>query len=169
MSETAAVRHLVAPFCQGLGIDIGFGGDAVTPSVLTLDRIGGSYGAVGKDRQILQGDARSLGFLCNESLSFIYSSHLLEDFLWADLSPIITEWRRVLRPGGLLITCCPWEQKYREVCRTTGQCYNRNHQNADFGLDTWKANVIDRTGPWEPVFEEPNAGAYSFVHVVRKL
>ena len=35
MSETSAARPVLSQFCQGFGIDIGFGGSAIIPTALT--------------------------------------------------------------------------------------------------------------------------------------
>ncbi len=36
-SETSKHRDLLAPYCAGYGIDIGFGGDPITPTALRMD------------------------------------------------------------------------------------------------------------------------------------
>lgn len=172
MSETDAVRNLVHPrFTQGLGIDIGFGNSALTPNCLTLDRVGGTYGQPqGSDRQIFQADCRKLPWICDEAFSWLWSSHVVEDFQWPALVEMLKEWRRILRPGGLLMTCAPYESRFREHCSRTGQSLNLAHANGlEFGLENFRAKALNLCGPWEEVFCEPDAGPYSFVLVVRKL
>jgi len=195
MSETAACRAVLAPWCVGLGLDIGYGGDAVVPGVGTFDRKGGSYGAVGNDPQMYQGDCRDLSTFCDGSRDFIYSSHLVEDFHYHEIIPLIREWRRVLGAcsnaeaarfrelrehipipdaikesglRGLLITNCPDQQKFLAHCAATGQGLNMNHKESDFSLKTFR-QVLALTGEWEELFVEPEAGAYSWYLVVRKV
>jgi SAM-dependent methyltransferase len=169
MSETAASRAELAPYCVGLGLDMGFGGDAVVPTALTFDMCGGSYGPVGKDRQILQGDCRDLSMFCDGVLDYIYSSHLVEDYFYADAAEIIREWRRVLKPGGLLITNCPDQQRFLAHCARTSQPINCAHKESTWSLETFRSEVIAPTGPWEEIFCVPEHGAYSWLTVHKKV
>lgn len=172
MSEVSTSRHIFAPYCTGkLGIDMGFGGDALLkePSCLTLDMVGGSYTNVGSDKQVLRGHCGDLAGFCDESLDYLTSCHLLEDFSYVLLLQFITEWRRVLKIGGLILTNCPNQQRFLAHCNATGQPKNDAHLEPDFSLQTWNANVVSKTGPWEVVYEEDNFGAYSWLQILRKL
>jgi hypothetical protein len=171
MSETAASREILAPYCsEPIGADIGFGGDPVVPHAITFDLPGGSYGPVGRARQILQGDCRDLSCFADGALDWLYSAHLLEDFTYHELATvIIPEWRRVIRPGGLLVTNCPDQQRFLNHCYKTGQGLNMAHKEADFSLDNFEKNVLGHTGPWECVERVPEHGAYSWLLVVRKI
>jgi ubiquinone/menaquinone biosynthesis C-methylase UbiE len=168
MSETALARLYLQRYCVGLGIDIGFGGDPVVPHALTFDQPV-PYTSVGTAPQLLRGDCRDLRFLCNGVFDFVYSSHLIEDFTWGEIPPIIREWRRVLKPGGMWVTLCPDEPIYSAHCRATGQPYNHAHKNEDFSLETFKANVLPATGPWEVIAENPLLHTYSWFLVCRKI
>lgn len=174
MSETATSREIFRPYCTGkLGADLGFGGDAFLdePTCLTFD-MPQAYTSVGQDRQILKGSCTDLSMFCDGALEYIHTSHLGEDFHWHQLRDfIVPEWRRVLRPGGLLLTNCPWQQKYLEVNRRNGTMHTINlaHKEQNFGLDTWNSEVMSRTGSWEIIFEEPNHGEYSWLQVARKI
>jgi len=168
MSETAASRSILAPFCVGLGIDCGFGGDAVVPHAITMD-MPQPYTRVGGDKQILRGSADCLSGFCDESLDYIYSAHLLEDWTYDDLVKIIFEWRRVLKVSGRIITNCPDQQRFLAHCAATGQGLNDAHKSADYGLQTFRDNVLAKTGPWKEIFVEPNFGPYSWLQVVEKV
>ncbi|MBA4189119.1 MAG: hypothetical protein C0467_14065 [Planctomycetaceae bacterium] len=167
MSETAAAREELAPYCQGIGLDIGFGGSAITPTAITMD-MPRPYTKVGEDRQILRGCCKSLNFICDNSLDYIYSSHLLEDFTYHELCRILHEWRRCLKTGGLLITNCPDQQRFLKHCSATGQPLNLAHKEQDFSLSTY-TNVINGVGRWQEIYINHNAGAYSFYAVHKKL
>lgn len=169
MSETAASRDLLAPFCVGRGLDIGFGGDAVVPDAITFD-MPHPYTRVGEDRQVLQGSCMDLSMICSEALDYVYSAHLLEDFTYQQLAEvIIPEWRRVLRVGGLLVTNCPNQQRFLDHCARTGQGLNMAHKEQDFSLETFEERVLRHTGPWETVLRMPEHGAYSWLAVARKV
>lgn len=43
----------------------------------------------------------------DESYDAVYSSHTLEHFGRAEIMPLLLEWLRVLKPGGLLIVVVP--------------------------------------------------------------
>jgi len=171
MSETATSREIFRGYLDGLGLDIGFGGDAVLPHVITMDLPieGGRYTTVGGDRQILQGSCDDLSGFCNESLDFIHSSHLLEDFSYEKLVKIIAEWRRVLKVGGLILTNCPDQQKFIAHCARTGQGLNDAHHEQTYSLANFKSKVLSKTGPWETLLEVPEHGPYSWLQVIKKI
>jgi SAM-dependent methyltransferase len=168
VSETAAARSVLAPYCVGRGIDIGFGGDAITNNAWAFD-MPVPYTTVGSHRQVLRGDCRKLHFLCDSSLDFIYSSHLLEDFFYSDLIPIITEWRRVLAPNGVLVINCPDQRRFLAHCAATGQGTNDNHKEPDFSLRTFMDHVLVFTGTWNVVLQNADVPPYSWYLVLRKV
>jgi len=168
MSETASSRSILAPYCVGKGIDCGFGGDLVVPHAWAYDMVGGSYGAVGQDRQQLRGDCRKFPWLCDNALDFIYSSHLLEDFYFSELLDILKEWRRVLREGAVLVLNCPDQSRFEAHCAKTGQGLNLNHKEKTFSLATFR-KVLDQTGKWEEVYCLPDHPPYSWLLVVKKV
>lgn len=43
----------------------------------------------------------------NETFDLVRSSHILEHFEYSKAKEVISEWIRVLRPGGYLILCVP--------------------------------------------------------------
>jgi SAM-dependent methyltransferase len=142
--ETQKIKHLVIPYIQDLchGLDIGFGGDSIFPSAITLDtpikkRI--YFGKVGNWPQHLQGFADNLYWFKDGVLDYIYSSHCLEDF--ENPIPVINEWLRVIHPKGLLILYLPDEKAYKEICNKTGQPYNLSHKNHDMSLK-WMINFF---------------------------
>lgn len=164
-SETSIVREMVMPFIppKSNGLDLGFGGDPICPTAITVD-LPNKYTHLGHGPQHLYGDATNLYWFKDESLDYIYSSHLLEDF--ADARNVVREWLRVLKPGGHLILCLPHEMRYRAHCEKTGQIYNLAHKCPEMSLDHMKG-VFRELGV-EPIFEW-NDHPYSFLIVGRKL
>ena len=73
----------------------------------------------------LEGHADSLPFVSN-SLDFVYSSHLLEDFLtWM---PILKEWVRTLKVGGYLVILVP-DKELWAAALAKGQPPNCAHKH----------------------------------------
>jgi SAM-dependent methyltransferase len=108
-SETSRYRHLTCQYCAGVGVDIGTQGDSVVPWAIGFDLPVDEFntycaGYAPRGPIQLRGHADKLPFETG-SLDFVYSSHLLEDYL--DWTPVLTEWVRVLKPGGLLIVLVP--------------------------------------------------------------
>lgn len=169
MSETDMCRERLAPYCKGLGLDMGFGGSAIKPDSLTFDQQS-PYTNVGGDRQILRGHCRDLSFICDGVLDYVYSSHLLEDFYYSQVVDILREWSRVLRSGGVIVTYCPDQAVYARHCRMTGQPYNLAHIEPDFSLSTFKEKVLPHVGAlFEVVHESPLVEIYSWELVIRKI
>jgi len=144
------------------GLDLGFGGDPICPTAIAVD-LPNKYTSVGSSPQHLYGDATNLYWFKDDVLDYIYSSHLLEDFVLT--RKVVREWLRVLKPGGNLILCLPHEMKYREHCDKTGQEYNQSHKCPGMSLDhmKWVFHELNV----DPIFEWDDH-PYSFVIVGRK-
>ncbi len=100
-----------AKYCHGKGLDIGFGGDPITSA------------AQGFDYE--HGNAQLLDGLEDESFDFVYSSHTLEHMV--DPAEALTNWWRVLKPGGLLLLYLPHRDLY-EKKKTLPSNWNNDHK-----------------------------------------
>jgi predicted SAM-dependent methyltransferase len=163
-SETSKCRSRLARYCSGYGVDLGFGGDPITPAAIRVDSPR-PYAETGNAPVQLGGDATILHWFRDGVLDYVYSSHLLEDF--PDTESVLREWLRVLKPGGRLIIFCPDEQIYREHCRRTGQTYNENHKHADFSLEKVK-EILRGIDKVKIEHETPLIDVYSWELVVQK-
>lgn len=163
-SETSKARVRLAPFCGGDGIDLGFGGDAITARAIRMDQAQG-YALTGPDETQLRGDATRLEWFQDGVLDFVYASHLLEDF--EDTEAVLREWVRVLKPGGHLILLCPDEARFRAHCARTGQSPNPHHRHADFSLAKVLA-IADRIGGLKSIHQADGVDIYSWELVLRK-
>ena len=62
-----------------------------------------------------------LSFIQDDSVDVIYNCHVLEHFKRRDVSRVLLEWRRVLKPGGTLRTAVP---DFEAVCDIYKNCGN---------------------------------------------
>lgn len=67
-----------------------------------------------------QSDIRDLSFLENNQADLIYCCHALEYFDRLEVREVLSEWRRVLKPGGVLRVCVPDFEAITRVYQTYG-------------------------------------------------
>ena len=163
-SETSKCRDSLARFCKGDGVDLGFGGDPIVPHAICMD-MPSTYANYEDNVQHLHGDARNLYWFADDSLDFLYSSHLLEDF--EDTSKVLKEWLRVIKPGGLLILFLPDEQAYRTYCKRQGKLPNAHHIHDYFSLIYMK-KLLETYHNIEIIHEVFPSNIYSFELVLQK-
>lgn len=166
MSETAKHRQWFLPHTQGYGIDLGYGGDPLVPHAICFD-MPQPYTSVGSAPQHLGGDARKLPFK-NATLDWVYASHLIEDFTYADQIAVVKEWLRVLKPGGRLLILAPDQQRFEAHCAATGQGLNAAHKEADYSLKTFKKRVLKTGNIRARVVAEEDFADYSWAIVLEK-
>ncbi len=68
----------------------------------------------------VKSDIRDLSMFDSDSADLIYSCHALEYFDRVEVVEVLKEWRRVLRPGGVLRLAVPDFAALVEVYRETG-------------------------------------------------
>ena len=163
-SETSLCRKRLKKYCIGNGVDLGYGGDPIVPEAITVD-LPRPYRNAGNAPLNIRGDAADLYWFKDAVLDYVYSAHLLEDFI--DTKKILEEWLRVLKPGGYLVLYCPDEKKYREHCKKTGQEYNQNHKIENFSLE-YVLRILKGIGGFEIVHSNPHCEKYSFELVIKK-
>ncbi len=99
-------------YCQGQGLDIGYGGDLVCTNARGWD--------------LEDGDAMRLVGLSDESFDFVYSSHTLEHM--PDLAVALGNWWRVVKPGGYLILYVPHRDLYEKQTELPSR-WNLDHKH----------------------------------------
>lgn len=164
-SETSKCRPRLVKYCVGSGIDIGPGGDPITPAAVRVD-LAAPYSSVGNFPVQLAGNAADLFWFADAVLDYVYSSHVLEDF--EDTERVLSEWLRVLKPGGRLILYCPDENVYRKHCESTGQPYNSHHKHKDFSLK-YVSNILNKQGGIQYLHACKLIDVYSWELVVQKM
>ena len=106
------VREGLRKVCQGKGIDIGYGGDPVTPDVRGWD--------------IEDGDAHLMPGVADETYNFVYSSSSLEHMD----NPVkaVSKWWKILKPGGYLIIAIP-DRDLFEKKKTLPSRFSADHKH----------------------------------------
>lgn len=168
-SETSKYRSLTTPYCSGCGVDVASQGDAVVPWAINFDLPQEEFAYYNSNHLPhgpiqLRGHADKLPFE-SDSLDFVYSSHLLEDY--TDWMPVLKEWVRVVKPGGHLIVLIPDRELWVAAC-AAGQPPNDFHRHEGQVLELTSyaeplgVSVIkdELTNMWE--------GDYSILFVARK-
>jgi SAM-dependent methyltransferase len=130
-------------YCQGKGLDIGYGGDPVTP------------GCNGWDFE--DGDAQYLPGLRDESFDFVYASHTIEHMV--DPAVALQNWWRVVKRGGYLLLYIPHRDLY-EKRTTLPSRWNHDHKHF-FLVD--RDEAPDTLG-MKPLFERSLHG-YDLVYL----
>lgn len=168
-SETSNCRGRLQKYCVGMGLDLGFGGDPISPRSIALD-LPTPYCIVGNSPQHLSGDARSLYWFNDAVLDYVYSSHLLEDFPASETVKILSEWLRVIKKGGLLILYCPNQHLYLLNCQKRKSPPNNAHKIYHFGL-AYVVKILQNSFEGQYSLELANEPVddYSFELVLSKL
>lgn len=164
-SETDKYRSDLAGYCVGNGVDIGYGGDPIVPSAITIDNPDGLMANCGDHPINLAGDATSLRWFRGSVLDYVYSSHCLEDF--QNTVDILSEWLRVLKTGGRLVLLLPDQKRYERYCSEHGEQPNEAHKISEFGLKYLKG-VLASIPNTKVVFENDIIDDYNFQIVVEK-
>lgn len=129
-------------YCRGQGIDIGYGGDPVTPTVRGWD--------------IEDGDAHEMPGVADATYDFVYSSSSLEHM--DDPVKAVTKWWSILKPGGYLIISVP-DRDLFEKKKTLPSRFSTDHKHyflldQDDPPDTMGlVQLVQRTCPGAAILE----------------
>jgi|WetSurMetagenome_2_1015567.scaffolds.fasta_scaffold35271_3 ADP-heptose:LPS heptosyltransferase/predicted SAM-dependent methyltransferase len=157
--ESQKIRWEIVQYTRGYGLDLGCGPYKAFPHFIGVDMK--RYGPENPDIVM---DATDLRIFADESLDFIFSSHLLEDF--EDPVPILKEWIRPIKVGGHLVLQLPHRDYYPNV----GQPFSNKDHHRDYApVDLIK---LMREIPGWDLMENQNRGdrveEYSFLQCYRK-
>lgn len=104
-----------AKYCQGQGLDIGYGGDLLSSNCQGWD--------------YADGNAQYLKGVPDSSFDFVYASHILEHV--RNPTVAIKNWWRVLKTNGYLIVAIPERNLYEKRTRLPS---HRNNDHKHFFL-----------------------------------
>lgn len=99
-------------YCDGRGLDIGYGGDLLAKNCKGWD--------------LEHGDAQYLKRIKDSKFDFVYSSHTLEHMVNPSIA--LKNWWRVLKKGGYLILYIPHKDLY-EKKKTLPSRWNQGHKH----------------------------------------
>lgn len=116
-TEKAQERRIKAgwfdKYLIGSGIDIGCGLDKLqSPFKTVLNEVDQLIPFECRGWDTGDGDAQYMKGIEDESFDFVYSSHCLEHMV--DPSVALSNWWRILRPGGYLVVVVPDEDLYEQ-------------------------------------------------------
>lgn len=171
-SEVSKWRPLAARYLRGNGIELATGGDPILPTSIQFELSVASYAKYNNGqapRGVLHWRSDTAIFnlpFKDGVLDYVASSHLLEDY--QDWMPLLTEWVRVLRPGGRLLVCLP-EKKRWEAAVRGGQTPNCAHKHeAHVGELSSYASRLGLSVICDRLTETP-PGDYNILFVGEKL
>jgi ADP-heptose:LPS heptosyltransferase/predicted SAM-dependent methyltransferase len=128
--ESSKIRWELVPYFNGKCLDIGSGPYKVFPHFVGVDN-GHHWGHFDN---VAVDDAADMSQFGTAAWDLAYSSHLLEHFPYEKVPAVLSEWMRVVKPGGHLILYVPDEDQYPKV--------GHPHANEDHKWDVNYDKVI---------------------------
>jgi ubiquinone/menaquinone biosynthesis C-methylase UbiE len=167
-SETSKHREKFLPYLPPSNLlDIGCGGETIVPWAVACDFAGAYPGTVGSVPTQLDFDCRHLPFK-DGTIDMVYSAHVIEDYTLREQTAILQEWKRCLRPGGIIALLLPDQKRFEAHCAATGQGLNGNHKEATMGLSAFKGNVWPQFRADMSLLEARDLEDYSFLFICKK-
>lgn len=158
-------RLALLPYCtNGRGIDVGCGHRKTHENCIGVDILPkGTLGEIGcvAGKEIVSDICASgddLNMFKDEELDFVVSRHNLEHYV--DIIKTLTEWKRVLKKGGLLATILPDEGSLNTIA------LDPTHKHV-FTRESF-VRYIQLIGGFEIVKVETVVPNWSFISVCKK-
>lgn len=132
-SESIKVLPIILPYISRYNfIEVASGGWQTVPWALTVELPEPRYSEYTGGRQpevepVWRADCHELPFKDNVA-DGIMQSHLLEDFTKDEWVPLMREWMRVLKPGGVFISLTPDRHRWQDAL-ARGQTPNCSHRH----------------------------------------
>lgn len=164
-NEGYKVRWEIVKWTRGRGLDVGCGPAKTFPHFIGIDNnVDAALFNIPAHPDIQIQDARDLSLFSSESMDFVFSSHLLEHFAYADTPKVLKEWMRVIKFGGHLILYLPDEDEYPKVGEKGANIdhkWNVNRELVLKAMDSLSWDLVD--------YQKRNEGdEYSLFFVFRK-
>lgn len=166
-NEAGKIKWEIVPYTRGRGLDIGCGNAKPFQHFIGLDNLEDNrlYGHnIRPDIPIINGN--NLFFFSNESMDFVFSSHLLEHFNYEEVPKVLSEWFRLVKISGYLVLYLPDEDEYPKVGEHGANPDHKWNVNYDRVI-----SAMDLINNWDLVdFQKRNQGnEYSLFFVFQKI
>jgi ADP-heptose:LPS heptosyltransferase len=166
-NEAAKIAPFIVPYTRGRILDLGCGPWRAFPHFIGIDS-GKQYGRPINEVANITGDCEDLSLFADASMDGVFSSHLLEHI--EDTRAALTEWWRVIKPGGHLVLYLPDADEYPNI--------GEEGANPDHKRDFRPQDITDHMEAvarlsghgWDQVEDERRngPGEYSFFQAYRK-
>lgn len=168
--ESDKIATLVVPYTRGRGLDVGCGMRKVWPHCIGVDN-GHHFG--GNSAAEINGDGSDLSIFADNSLNFVFSSHTLEHFEEEKIPALLSEWARVIKPGGYLVLYVPSANLYPKCKPVLQPGANTDHKWDIYPGDIEKKLIDATTCGWTQIECEERGHAkddneYSLYEVYQK-
>lgn len=163
--EAYKIMWELVPYTNGVGLDIGCGPAKAFPHFIGVDnRKDTELFGIQMDPDLTIPDACKLDILADESMDFVFSSHLLEHI--TEYKSALREWWRLIKVGGHLCLYLPHAELYPKI--------GEHGANPDHKHDFLPSNIVSAMtdiGSWDLVRDETRSqdDEYSFFQVYKKL
>jgi len=164
-NEQDKIAPFIVPYTRGMVLDVGCGLRRAWPHFVGVDT-GHHFGK--GDASVLLKDTARLSCFADNSWDAVFSSHTLEHI--EDTSVALTDWWRVIKPGGHLVLYLPHADHYPNIGQPGA---NPDHKHDFLPGDIILAMAeVARGSGWGWVLLENETRAegneYSFYQVYRK-
>jgi ADP-heptose:LPS heptosyltransferase/SAM-dependent methyltransferase len=162
--ESIKIRWELVPYTRGQGLDVGCGESKPFRHFIGLDNFADLQMFGNKCTPDVFANADDLSLFANESMDFVFSSHVLEHIV--DYEKCLKEWWRVLKHEKYLCLYLPHRDFYPTIESKQG---NPDHKH-DF-LPSDITETMHRVGGWDLIRNEvrTEGDEYSFFQVYKKL
>ncbi len=163
-AESLKIKWDIVPYTRGTGLDLGCGPVKPFPHFIGIDNnVDANIFNSEASARSLTANCEKLKIFANESMDFVFSSHLLEHI--HDWEAALKEWWRVIKVGGYLVLYLPHASHYPRIGQPGS---NPDHKHDFLPADITRG--MEGAGCWDlAVNEDRNEGdEYSFFQVYRK-
>jgi ADP-heptose:LPS heptosyltransferase/predicted SAM-dependent methyltransferase len=168
-NEAGKVRYDVVPYMKGRVFDLGCGQHKIYPTAVGIDnRVDARLFGIQIKPDFAVETCERMPFFSDGAADTVFSSHLLEHI--EDHVGALTEWWRLVKPGGYLVLYLPHAEHYPRMGQPGA---NPDHKHDFLPEDITHAmeKIAEASGHgWEQVENETRTKdlEYSFLQVYRK-
>jgi hypothetical protein len=146
--ETPKTRWRTVPYTAGKGLDVGCGAERLFETEYVIGIDNGAAGAIGgMVNTNLQGDGRDLAMFAAGQFDYVFSSFMLQELDYNEVSETLRNWFRVVKTAGSVVLYLPDENQYPRV----GQPGAHPMQKWDVNYDRVVAAVSKTHWNWDLV------------------